>query len=93
MGASFPGARCRPCGGKFGFLSEFLLAAQALERFTLEKGKTRGEDTAPPGPKRAEHLRFLRNDRPYGLKGEALQTKNALKEKPPLSVYVEGGGF
>ena len=34
--------------------------AQQLERFTSEKGETRGGGTAPPGPKRAEKPRFFR---------------------------------
>ena len=49
-----------------------------IERFAFEKGKTRGGDTAPPGLKQVEKLRFFPlNARSYGLKREVFQTENA----------------
>ena len=52
------------------------LSEIALERFTFEKGETRGGGTAPPGPKRAGKTAFFpRNDRPYGLKRERFKLK------------------
>ena len=48
--------------------------------FYLCKSNMRGS-AAPPGPKRAEKHAFPRNDRPYGWKDEAFQTKHALYEK------------
>ena len=43
----------------------------------------RGGGTAPPGPERAGKTAFFpRNDRPYGLQRNALQTENAPEGEP-----------
>ena len=48
-------------------------------RFRLEKGKTRGGGTVPPGLLfLGKAALFPRNDRPYLLKGNAFQTENTL---------------
>ena len=61
-----------------------------LERFTFEKGKTRGGGTAHPGQNLAEKQRFFsRIGRPYGLKCRAFQTENALGKLQAGAIRAE----
>ena len=57
----------------------FLLQRGIPERFTVKKGKTRGGDTAPSGPKRAEKIRFSVKRQVVCLKHKTFQTENALR--------------
>ena len=52
---------------------------RSIGRVTFEKGETQSGGQRPPRPKESEKIvLFPRNDRPYGLKGEAFQTEKAL---------------
>ncbi len=50
----------------------------AVERFVFEKSKTRWRHSATRPKPSGMTVFFPRNDRPYGLEREAVQTENAL---------------
>ena len=78
-------ARCHgvpeSCGNTRYARREWLLPLMPVQKqhecFAIEKDRTRGGNTAPPGPNRAENRVFSRNNRPCGLKRNTVQTENA----------------